>query len=767
MINAKWITVQDYSPEHQYYFLAAKSWNIGAVPEKTMIQITADCRYNLFINGSYIISGPVRGTAKLQYYDEIDITEFLHTGRNDLEVEVFSLQEENFVFNSHCPALLLEIYGMIASDETFQVQPDCRYVCDVPYYTTQSGRMEFCDLRIAAQSKWQNAVLADEPKLSVKKLKRNPLMPLNKKNYYPADVPKKFGVIRNIPENPHDIPPFLHTEKHFELNNNENSEFENLLSVGKDCIFPAQEKGIGFIVDFAHEVSGRMEIRLNAPAGTAIQVIYAETMTNDRLPAMFPEMDYHFTDCFVCKEGENILTTHFNERGFRMLQIMIRNFDRPVAIHSVQGIDMRYPFAKRGEFFCSDYRLNRIYEVCCETISACSSDVFMDCPWRERAFWVNDLLVNNLSSLTCFGVSEIHRHVLELLFSQQHESGMIPAVVPQKAGSRIFAATNLFMTLILKDYLMYSNDIDTVKQYLPNVEKILESAWNLADDEGILRSSGLTAIWNFFDWSFEINNYSLSGTKESMLSSLFIIAEKTFEELSAEADYQFDRKKHLERRRLTAANLEKRFLNQQSNLLEDEVKLIDSNTFTKISSQLAHALFLLSGEYSADRKKDFEAALDSEKCLMPDYYLHYFWFRAANRELDSVGLERIRNFWGRCIDTGSPTLYEAGVHSFGVEAMDGAGSLCHGFGTIPVNFFQEKILGVKPLKAGFKEFSFEPQLFDLEFARGRVPVPGGSIQVELTESGANIIIPCGCKCCLADGKCLEAGRHHIDFTLIK
>ena len=73
MINAKWITVQDYSPEHQYYFLAAKSWNIGAVPEKTMIQITADCRYNLFINGSYIISGPVRGTAKLQYYDEIDL----------------------------------------------------------------------------------------------------------------------------------------------------------------------------------------------------------------------------------------------------------------------------------------------------------------------------------------------------------------------------------------------------------------------------------------------------------------------------------------------------------------------------------------------------------------------------------------------------------------------------------------------------------------------------------------------------------------------
>ena len=494
MTQAKWITTRNYCPGRQYYFLAAKSWEIVAAPPQAMVRITADCRYNLFINGSPVISGPIRGNVALQYYDEIDISAFLKTGKNELLAEVYSLQEENFIFSSFTPALWLEIPGMVASDESFLVQSDFRWTCDVPYYTPQSGRMEFCDLRMGPQKQWQYAVIAEDSRLHAKKLKRNPLPPLDRKMYYPADIPAFFEVTHDLPENPHDIPPFLHKEEHFPIEMTRILNPGTLRSPDQDCIFQPGEKAIGFIVDFDHEISGKMEIRLNAPAGTSVQVIYAETMTGDRLSAMFPEMDYHFTDCFICKEGDNILTTHFCERGFRMLQIMIRNFASPVTVHSVQGTDMRYPFPQSGSFFCSDYRLNRIYEVCRETVSACSADVFMDCPWRERAFWVNDLLVNNLSSRTCFGAMEIHRHALELLFSWKHESGMVAAVVPQKSGSRIFAATNLFLTLILKDYLMYSGDIAAVRNYLADMEKILDAAWQLADSEGILRSAGETAL---------------------------------------------------------------------------------------------------------------------------------------------------------------------------------------------------------------------------------------------------------------------------------
>ena len=762
MINAKWITCPGHSPGKQCFFYARKEWNIEKeITAPVSIKVSADSRYRLYLNGVFVNAGPVRGSATLNFYDETDISGYLKKGHNEIFFEVYSLLAENYVFNSLVPALIAEIPGMLATDESFQVQNAECWKTDVPWYTKQSGKMEFRDLRIKPGEKWQNAVAVTDIRHLAKELRPNLLPDLNQRIFFPVNIPRCYEVSHDLPDVPHDIPPFLEDESHYPATPGRFINRDDLLTApcgeSGTVILPG-ERAAGMIVSFDWEISGRAELLIEAPAGTEVQIVYAETIVNNRLKTKF-SMDYHFTDCFILDEGKNVLTTSFSERGFRVLQISIRKFDRPVKIRYIRGIDLRYPFSRRGSFHCSDELLNRINEVCAETISACTSDVFTDCPWRERAFWANDLLVNNLASLSCFGPGAIHRRCFELLFSQKHSSGMIPAVIPQPFYSGqplIFAATNLYTPLILMDYLLYSGDAAEVKKYLPDVERILDAAWQLADEDGILRSSGVTARWNFFDWSFESNGYGCSGARESMLTSLFIIAVKTFEKLAAFTGYTCDEAKNLARRKLSAANLEKWFVSPENNWIVEE--LCTEKDSVELSTQLAHALWLLTGDASEEKIPDFTRALTSWQCLMPDFYLHYFWFRAAAvTGQEETGLNRIRKDWGRCIATGSPTLYEAGIHGFGFEAMDGSGSLCHAFGTIPVNFFQQVILGVKPLLPGFKEFTFDPKLFDLEFAEGRIPVPGGAIEVKITGNNYQISIPDGCGCRLPDNRRLPPG----------
>ena len=528
------------------------------------------------------------------------------------------------------------------------------------------------------------------------------------------------------------------------------------------------EKGVRLIWDFGREVSGTAELLLEAPAGTRVQLSYGEVMKNGRVTTRFYNQgisaNYHFTDCFCLPEGRSKIGATGTERGFRLLQVSIRDFTSPVTILSVKGIDRRYPFVRRGAFHSSDTMLNRLWEVCSETLAVCTNDVFMDCPWRERTFWVNDLLINNMASLHCFGASEIHRRALEAALSNVAPDGLSFATYPVAnfacGQGIVFAATNLALTLMAEDYWLFSGNDDAVREMLPALKRILDTMWQCADADGILCNNGQAGGWNFFDWSFEINEISCSGAKESMLSSLYLIAGKTLIRMAHALRYDFPEAELQQRLDLISANFERRFFRPETRKLTEMLKR--GNAPIPISTQLSHALRILSLDENDPKRAEYASALLDETLLSPELYLHYYWIRAAvkaGRYQDA--LVRIRKLWGRMLETGTPTLFEAGVHGFGAEAFGGAGSCCHGFAASPVEFLHEVVLGIKPLAAGFTRFAFHPQLLDLEFAQGRIPTPHGEIVVGVDRKRAELTVPENCHAVLPDGKILPAGRHTV------
>lgn len=86
MIKAKWIweNQDNYNP-YQQIIVAKKKFNSDEVKRAT-IRITTDGRYRLFINNHWVNDGPCRSWPEHFQYDEIDVTSFLETGKNEIRV---------------------------------------------------------------------------------------------------------------------------------------------------------------------------------------------------------------------------------------------------------------------------------------------------------------------------------------------------------------------------------------------------------------------------------------------------------------------------------------------------------------------------------------------------------------------------------------------------------------------------------------------------------------------------------------------------------
>ena len=90
MKDCKWITspVATGSDNQLYYF--KKDFDLKVVRE-AKVEVSAQARYKLYINGELCGVGPCKGTREKTYFDTIDVTDYLVVGKNDIYVEVLQL----------------------------------------------------------------------------------------------------------------------------------------------------------------------------------------------------------------------------------------------------------------------------------------------------------------------------------------------------------------------------------------------------------------------------------------------------------------------------------------------------------------------------------------------------------------------------------------------------------------------------------------------------------------------------------------------------
>jgi len=750
-IKAKWIAPAGVSEEKNCYFRVRKKNNIDSVPEDALLHIAAESYYMLYVNGLLVGRGPVRGTHTVNFFDTYNIAGFLHKGENIISVLCLCMNIDTYVAAPAQPGVIIELEDIVSTDSSWDAEVASEWRQDVMQYSVQTGFCEWRDLRKTSigwhkfedSSNWDKAY---EIKINKKLIPRD-IPRLAEKEYLPVDIP----VTALVPplKDPEDIyiSKILTEEEHKAIS----------LSYVEDMVIEPVEGGIAIIFNFDREIIGRFELDITAPTGTIVDLVHEEELWHKRLRADHISDEYNFADRYILREGRQTIGNTLLERGFRMVQVVVRNFKSPVIIHKAKSIDARYPFEAKASFHSSDPLLNRIWEVCSETISTCTTDVFIDCPWRERAFWVNDMIVENKVALQLFGDRRASARAFRLAFANRNDIGLLPGVCPApQEDIFILLPTNLYMSKMLKDYYMYSGDIEMVNDFLPAIITIIDIFSDWVNKKGLIKPPD--KYWNFFDWSYGLNDIDYNGKITSLLNFFYISAIKDCIELAEVSGIKIKKQKYLK--------ILKKVKNGTEKYLKNGNYFIDSPD--GISSQLAHALAFLTDEYKDDFIVD---ALLDKNLLIPEFFFHIFIFDVL-KKLDKAdeAINRIRKYWGKNVMTGTPTIWEAGIHASGKQAFRETGSLCHGFATAPVDFIQTAILGISPLKAGFEEFKVAPVPCGIEFAHGNVPTPKGNIQIRWKKE-RNIIkvsltVPKGLIAIINNAK-LSAGNHEFELNKIE
>lgn len=91
--KAQWIAHPSASLLDYGVFHFRKKFELKEQPKEFIINISADNRYRLFVNGKPVCFGPARADLEHWNYESIDIADFLKTGMNVLAAEVWNFGE--------------------------------------------------------------------------------------------------------------------------------------------------------------------------------------------------------------------------------------------------------------------------------------------------------------------------------------------------------------------------------------------------------------------------------------------------------------------------------------------------------------------------------------------------------------------------------------------------------------------------------------------------------------------------------------------------
>jgi alpha-L-rhamnosidase len=184
------------------------------------------------------------------------------------------------------------------------------------------------------------------------------------------------------------------------------------------------------ILDFGQNISGRLRIRVQGPAGHTVSLRHAEVLEDGAL-ALRPLRDaaaldeYTLRGTGTAEEWEPRFTIH----GFRYAEVV--NWPGEVAAGDVEAVVCHTDMRRTGRFTCSDPLLERLHENVVWSMRGNFVDIPTDCPQRdERLGWTGDIQVFAPTAAFLYDCAGQLSSWLADLAAEQSELGTAPHYVP-------------------------------------------------------------------------------------------------------------------------------------------------------------------------------------------------------------------------------------------------------------------------------------------------------------------------------------------------
>jgi hypothetical protein len=502
--NAVWISAPDASPFDFGVYHFRRTLDLPQKPSRFVVHVSADNRYQLFVNGTRVLWGPARGHLSAWPYETLDIAPWMQQGQNVLAAVVWN-------FGEHAP---------------------------LAQHTWQSGLMVQGDTEAESKANTSREWVA------VTNRAYRPLVITSEmvRGYWAAgpgervdgtsypwgwerpefDASSWHPAVAGPPARPREardahsrhmlVPrgiPLMEerAERLARVRQVEGAKLPATVPVAPADWTVEPRRTVRVLLDRDELTTAFPELEVTGGAGATVGLRYAESLFSGPAGTEKGHRDTvdgkvfsGYGDQFLPDGGARRLFRPLWWRTFRYLELTIDTKDAPLTIHDVRAVYTGYPFERAARFtpVSGEARrgeMSRMLDVGWRTARLCAHETYMDCPYYEQLQYAGDTRVQVLVSYYMSGDDRLARQAIEALDASRTFEGLTFSRAPSRLPQYI-PPFSLWWIGMVHDFWRYRDDPAFVRAQLPGMRAVLSYFAGRQRQDALLSNVGW---WNYVD----------------------------------------------------------------------------------------------------------------------------------------------------------------------------------------------------------------------------------------------------------------------------
>jgi hypothetical protein len=775
----RWIRTPDF--ECTPYVCAYKKKFSIEQPDTVRIYVSADERYQLYLDGEFVGAGSERGDANNWFFESYDLN--LSAGTHTIVAKVWALGEKapsaQISLNPCCFTLSaddqkhLNILATGYSDwycsslEGFSLH-EVPFAFAVRWREDIDGNKYNCKYRTGDGGVWKKAETVTKESLKNKPVLRQ------------ARLPKMIR--RRIRSKPDIIINELNSDEFNNIENkkvlpnqgaNNDSEKWYLVQDGAGVNVDAN-KTVRIIFSLDDYYCFYPELKLSGGKGAHISLRASEAayFTCDhkenrhfrhpkgkRSEIVGKYFKYSMSTRYISNGNEDQLFDPLWWFSGIYVELIIKTADDPLHIDQFSLYETRYPLEMESNYDSSDKKFDRILNICFRTLQNCTHETYMDCPFYEQVMYVGDSRIEALATYTSTLDLRMPLKSIEIINESRLENGLNMSGYPYRE-LHVIPTFSLLWIAMVSDYCYWVEGFEqAVRPLVSDMRKIIAYFLGRRNCDGLISPGDERKYdaFNFIDWVDGWNNDWGVPRGDNEINSvfhwLFVHVLRLYSDIEKYFGNSQIAEQALNDAKKISNTVTEMFWNNNRGAYADD---LDHTSFSEHSQIMA----ILSGLAKMENQKILSETLFNDKDLLrATIYFSHYYFEVCRM------LENSKAFWDRM-----SMWYEIEENDFKTvcESTLPTRSDCHAWSAHPLFHYYATILGIRPMEYGFNKVEVKPLLGKLKYAKGSMVHIKGNIDIELGAGSekltGSIYLPEGLKGVLSlpdEQRILSPGRNNI------
>lgn len=731
--DASWIVAPGTEPFGFGVYHFRKTIDLPAQPRTFVVHVTADNRYQLWVNGVRVSSGPARGDLNHWRYETVDLAPQMHSGRNVLAAVVWNYGELAPEAQTTWRTGFL-IQGDTVAEQSANSGATWKAIRDASYAPIPFTHAELRGYYVVGPGQrvnaaqypwgWETADYDDTAWPAAV-----PAVPDGRAHGAPRsmqDAPNRWLLVpRTIPLMEERVERLAAVRQAMGV-----SVPDGFPRAAESFTVPARTRA-RLLLDNARLTTAYPVLRYGGGHGATVKIGYAESLylpkamggdKGNRNEVDGKEFVGNY-DVLVADGGPHRLYSPLWWRTYRYVELTVETLDEPLVVEDLHAIYTAYPFERRQQLEAGSGSISRILDVGWRTAQLCAHESYMDCPYYEQLQYGGDTRIQALVSLYATGDARLMKNAIGLLNDSRTAEGATMSRAPTRQQQYI-PPFSLWWIGMVHDYYMYVDDGAFVREMLPGVRAVLQF---FAQRQKANGSLGPLPWWNYVDWTREwdggVPPHEADGSSAPLDLQLLLAYD-----WAAELEQALGSRPMAQEYKAAASRLRE----TARSLYWDAGRQLFSDTPARLRySQHANVLAVLAGVTDGKEARDLVTRVLADTSLTQcSYYFRHYLHSAVNRVGEGDRYLDLLGEWESMLSRGLTTF---------AERYDAPGdpsrSDCHAWSSSPNFEIFRTVLGIDSGAPGFQRVLVRPFPGRLERVSGSIPHPKGEVSVKLEQVG--------------------------------